>query len=95
MKIIKDLKKMGLIPTKKKQEEMKVVGWISLLIILVMIAVWGGYNYPQYMMQPGLEYLDYNLPAQHYSNVAFFDEVPECGNDPYFELPWLGGHRNA
>ena len=91
-KITKDLKRMGLIPTKKKQEEMKIVGFVSLLILLVMFSVWGGYKYP---ITPNLEYLDYNLPAQHFSNVAFSDEAPECGNDPYFELLWLKGPRNA
>ena len=90
-KITKDLKKMGLLPTKKKQEEMKIVGWISLLCLLVMFAIWGGYKYPEYLMQPGLEYLDYNLPAQHFSNVAWIDEIPECGNDPYYsKFPWRG-----
>jgi len=94
-RITKDLKRMGLLPTKKKQEEMKIVGWISLLCLLVVFSVYGAYKYPEYMIQPGVDYLDYNLPAQHFSNVAFSDEVPECGNDPYFELPWLRGHRNA
>ena len=55
-KITKDLKKMGLLPTKKKQEEMKIVGWISLLVLLVMFSVWGAYKYPHYMIAPGIEY---------------------------------------
>ena len=77
-RITKDLKKMGLIPTKKKQEEMQIVGWISLLVLLVMFSIWGAYMYP---ITPNLEYLDYNLPAQHFSNIAWYDEIPECGND--------------
>ena len=88
-KITKDLKRMGLIPTKKKQEEMQIVGWISLLVMLVMFAVWGAYKYPHYMIQPGLDYLDYNLPAQHYSDLARTHKFPcECGNDPYCIEPW-------
>ena len=86
-RITKDLKKMGLIPTKKKREEMQIVGWISLLILLVMFSVWGAYKYP---ITPGLEYLDYNLPAQHFSTIAWYDDIPECGNDPYFNFPWRG-----
>ena len=89
-KITKDLKRMGLIPTKKKQEEMKIVGWLSLLCLLVMFSVWGAYKYPHYMIQPGLDYLDYNLPANHYSYIAWYEETPECGNDPYFDFPWKG-----
>jgi len=80
-KITKDLKRMGLIPTKKKQEEMKIVGFVSLLILLVMFSVWGAYKYP---ITPGLEYIDYNLPAQHYSNIAYDWEIPYCGNDPEY-----------
>ena len=78
---------MGLIPTRKKREEMKIVGFISLLILLVMFSIWGAYKY---LITPGLEYIDYNLPAQHFSNVAWIDEIPECGNDPYFNFPWKG-----
>ena len=80
-RITKDLKRMGLIPTKKKQEEMQIVGWISLLVMLVMFAVWGAYKYP---IQPGLEYMDYNLPAQHFSTFAYDWELPYCGNDPEY-----------
>ena len=83
-KITKDLKKMGLLPTKKKQEEMKIVGWISLLVLLVMFSVWGAYKYPHYKIAPGIEYLDNNLPAQHYSDVAYDWEIPYCGNDPEY-----------
>ena len=80
-RITKDLKRLGLIPTKKKQEEMQIVGWISLLVMLVMFAVWGAYKYPHYMISPDV---DYNIPAQHFSNVAWVDETPECGNDPEY-----------
>ena len=80
-KITKDLKRMGLIPTKKKQEEMKIVGFVSLLILLVLFSIWGAYKYP---ITPGLEYIDYNLPAQHFSTFAYDWEIPYCGNDPEY-----------
>ena len=89
-RITKDLERMGLIPTKRKQEEMRIVGWICLLCLLVIFSVWGAYKYPHYMISPDVDYLDYNLPAQHFSNVAWVDETPECGNDPYFNFPWKG-----
>ena len=84
-RLFKDLKKMGLIPTKKQSEDMQIVGWISLMILLVMFSMWGAYKYP---ITPNLEYLDYNLPAQHFSNIAVYEETPECGNDLYYKYYW-------
>ena len=86
-KITKDLKKMGLLPTKKKQEEMTLVATLSILVLMLVFAIWGALKYPEYMIQPGVDYLEYNLPAQHFT----YDDIPECGNDPYYsKFPWRG-----
>ena len=94
-KITRDLKRMGLVPNKKQRSEMRMVGVLSLIVLTLVFAVWGAFKYPEYMIQPGIDYLDYNLPAQHFSYMAGIDETPECGNDPYYSrFPWRG-HTNV
>ncbi len=82
-KIMKDLKKMGLIPTKKQSEDMKVVGMILVFILLTGLAMYGAWKYPI----PHHYYENMNMPAQHYSNVAYTEEC-ECGNDPSCRPLW-------
>lgn len=81
---MKDLKKMGLIPSKKKQEQMTTFGMILVLIGLVVIACYGAWKYPI----PHHYYENMNYPANHYSTLAIFDdyEYCECGNDPTCDI---------
>ena len=77
--IMRDLKRMGLIPTKKQSEDMKVVGMILVFVLLTGIAFYGAFKYPP----PPHYYDNMDYPANHYSNVAETDNIIcECGNDP-------------
>mgnify|MGYP003135003234 CR=1 FL=1 len=80
--IIKDLKRMGLVPTNKQFEHMKIVAVISVLVLMLMLALYGMWKYPL----PPHYFENMNYPANHYHDVAFIhtiDDVPECGNDIY------------
>jgi len=79
LNIMKDLKRMRLIPTKKQQEQMYLMFGILVLILITGLAMWGAWKYPI----PHHYYENMNYPANHYSNVAFIDDIIcECGNDP-------------
>ena len=83
-KLLKDLKRMGLIPTTKQYEQMMLTGVILVLVLITGLAMWGAIKYPI----PDHYYDNMNYPANHYSNLAIFDDIPECGNDPYYRLTW-------
>ena len=77
--IIKDLKRMGLVPTTKQYNQIMLFGRILLLCLLTGLAMYGAWKYPI----PYHYYENMNYPANHYSNVAFIDDIIcECGNDP-------------
>ena len=70
---------------------MTLVATLSILVLMLVFAIWGALKYPEYMIQPGVDYLEYNLPAQHFTYMAGIDDIPECGNDPYYsKFPWRG-----
>jgi len=80
--IIKDLKRMGLIPTKKQQDQMWMLVGILVLLTMTGLAMYGAWKYPV----PYHYYENMNYPANHYSNFAFVDDIIcECGNDPTCE----------
>ena len=80
--IMKDLKRMRLIPTNKQWEQMKVFFMILVFVALTGLAMYGAYKYPV----PDHYYENMNYPANHYSNFAFVDDIIcECGNDPTCE----------
>ena len=82
--IIKDLKRMKLIPTKKQHEQIMLVGSLLLLVLLTGLAMYGAWKYPI----PHHYYKNMNYPANHYSTLARFDdyEYCECGNDPTCDI---------
>ena len=84
LNIMKDLKKMGLIPTKKQQEQMYLMFGILVLILITGLAMYGAWKYPI----PHHYYENMNYPANHYSNFAILDELEycECGNDPTCDI---------
>ena len=70
---------MGLIPTKKQHEQIMLIGGLLLFAFLTGLAMYGAWKYPI----PHHYYENMNYPANHYSNVAFIDDIIcECGNDP-------------
>ena len=86
--IIKDLKHMRLIPTSKQFDQLKIVGIVCAIILMLMLIMVGSYKYP---VPPHL----YDYSPVQYSNVAdngyyydYLEEIPECGNDPYYDFPW-------
>ena len=82
--IIKDLKRMGLVPTTKQYEQIMTLGaWIFVLFI-IGLSFYGMYKYPT----PPHIYNDMNVPANHYSTFAKLEDC-ECGNDPScYPLYW-------
>ena len=81
--IIKDLKKLGLVPTTKQYEQLMLVGTICLLVLITGLAMYGAWKYPI----PHHYYDNMNYPANHYSNLAITDDIIcECGNDPTCDL---------
>ena len=85
LNIIKDLKKLGLVPTTKQYEQLMLVGTICLLVLITGLAMWGAWKYPI----PHHYYDNMNYPANHYSNLAITDDIIcECGNDPSCKEPW-------
>tara|TARA_B100001113_G_scaffold298224_1_gene256241 strand:- start:4979 stop:5290 length:312 start_codon:yes stop_codon:yes gene_type:complete len=75
--IIKDLKKMGLVPTTKQHKQIMNIGIWILVLGFVFLSFYGMYKYPT----PPHYFENMNYPANHYSNVAYIEEC-ECGNDP-------------
>tara|TARA_B100000287_G_scaffold168635_2_gene159131 strand:+ start:3427 stop:3732 length:306 start_codon:yes stop_codon:yes gene_type:complete len=81
--IIKDLKRMRLVPTNKQWDQMKVFFMLIMFVALTALAMYGAWKYPI----PHHYYENMNYPANHYSNVAFVDDIIcECGNDPTCKL---------
>ena len=64
--IIKDLKRMKLIPTKKQHEQLMLIGTICLLVLITGLAMWGAWKYPI----PHHYYDNMTFPANHYSNIV-------------------------
>ena len=84
-KLLKDLKRMGLIPTTKQYEQMMITGVILVLVLITGLAMYGAIKYPI----PPHYYDNMNYPANHYSNLAITDDIIcECGNDPDCKEPW-------
>jgi len=80
LNIIKDLKKMKLIPTKKQQEQMLVFGACLFFILVMVLAIYGMYKYP---VPHDLYYEGINYPANHWGLALYDDYIYcECGNDP-------------
>ena len=80
LNIIKDLKKMGLVPTKKQQEQMLVFGACIFFIFVMALAIYGMYKYP---VPHDLYYEGINYPANHWGLALYDDFIYcECGNDP-------------
>ena len=81
---MKDLKKMGLIPTKKQSEDMKVVGMILVFVLLTGLAMYGAWKYPI-----PYHYYDNMIYPVEYSNLAVIEDIIcECGNDPDCSPKW-------
>jgi hypothetical protein len=81
--IIKDLKRMGLVPTTKQYNQIMTLGIWILVLGFICLSFYGMYKYPT----PHI-YHDYNVPANHYSVIAYVEEC-ECGNDPScYPLYW-------
>ena len=81
-KLMKDLKRMGLIPTSKQYEQMKITLVFLTILSILVLAIVGMIKYPL----PPHYFENMNMPANHYSNVAYIHvdgDVPECGNDIY------------
>ena len=77
--IIKDLKRMKLIPTRKQHEQIMLIGSLLILVLLTGLAMYGAWKYPI----PHHYYDNMTYPANHYSNVAILDDIIcECGKDP-------------
>ena len=83
LNVIKDLKRMGLVPTRKQHDQIMLVTGLLVLVILTGLAMWGAWKYPI----PHHYYDNMNYPANHYSNVAYTEEC-ECGNDPSCRPLW-------
>ena len=82
---MKDLKKMGLIPTRKQHEQIMLIGSLLILVGLTVLAMYGAWKYPI----PHHYYDNLSYPANHYSNVAILDDIIcECGNDPDCRPKW-------
>ncbi len=75
---------MGIIPTTKQYEQMKLTLLFLLGVCMLVLGFYGMWKYPI----PTHYYDNINHPAGHYSTIALFplEEVPECGNDIYH---WL------
>ena len=79
--IVKDLKKLNLVPTKKKQNQMLAFGAGILVLAIIALSLYGMYKYPI----PPHYYDTIGDPTIPYRNIAFY-ECP-CGNDPEC-WPW-------
>ena len=83
--ILKDLKRMGLIPTNKAWEQMKIVLIATTCLIILVLAIVGAIKYPI----PHHYYDNMNYTPSMYSNLAQLDDIScECGNDPDCFEPW-------
>ena len=83
--IIKDLKRMRLIATNKQWEQMKIVGVISVILLILVLATLGSIKYPI----PHHYYDNMNYTPSMYSNLAIVEDIScECGNDPECFEPW-------
>ena len=82
--IIKDLKRMGLVPTTKQYNQIMTLGAWILVLFIIGLSFYGMYKYPT----PPHIY-DYYSPTDFkYTNVANIEEC-ECGNDPScYPLYW-------
>ena len=81
--IIKDLKKLGLIPRTKQYEQMKIFLCCMLVFIVVCLSFYGMYKYPT----PTHIYDYYTTPDYRFSDIALSDDC-ECGNDPSCKPMW-------
>ena len=73
---------MGLIPTKKQQDQMWMLVGILVLLTMTGLAMYGAWKYPV----PYHYYENMNYAGNDYSNFAFVDDIIcECGNDPTCE----------
>ena len=75
--IIKDLKRMGLVPTTKQHKQIMNIGIWILVLGFVFLSFYGMYKYPM----PPHYFENMNYPANHYSTLASIEDC-ECGNDP-------------
>ena len=83
-RITKDLKRMGLLPTKKQYGEIKAVGIISLIAFIVLVSFYGMWRYPV-THYPQYDYLDIkHHSGKSYQHYAYQEDLPYCGNDPYY-----------
>ena len=71
MNVIKDLKRLGLVPTTKQYNQIMLVGGLLLFAILTGLAMYGAWKYPI----PHHYYENMNFPANHYSNVADYKRL--------------------
>ena len=80
LNILKDLKKMGLVPKKKAQDQMLVAGAVIFAIGIFILMIVGMIKYP---VPHDLYYDGVNYPANHFGVSQYMDyNYCECGNDP-------------
>jgi len=81
--IIKDLKRMGLVPTTKQYNQIMTLGVWILVLFIIGLSFYGMYKYPT----PPHIYDYYTTPDYRFSDIATSDDC-ECGNDPSCRPMW-------